>query len=151
MSSVAKPKDGAETLFAQVTAALTSMAVFKPNQGRVVRQVTFFGLWFLYGLTGWLLAGFVLNWVRGGDAAWYLSAFGVIAVGFWLSFRTVNIPAFTDFLIGVEAEMRKVTWPTRKELVAGATVVLFVVTSLAGLMFGFDFLWTAVFTLMGVR
>jgi len=151
MSSVAKPKDGTETLLGQVMAALTSVTVFKPNQGRVVRQVTFFGLWFLYGLTGWLIAGFLLNWSRGGDAAWYGSAMVVIALGFWLSFRTVNIPAFTDFLIGVEAEMRKVTWPTRKELVAGATVVLFVVTSLAGLMFGFDFLWTAIFTLMGVR
>lgn len=151
MSSVAKPKDGAESLMAQVTAALTSLGVVKPNQGRVVRQVTFFGLWFLYGLTGWLLAGFILNWTRGGDVAWYSSALLVIALAFWLAFRTVNIPAFTDFLIGVEAEMRKVTWPTRKELIAGATVVLFVVTSLAGLMFGFDLLWTAIFSALGVR
>jgi preprotein translocase subunit SecE len=151
MSSVAKPKDGDESVMTQITSAILSTSVFKPNQGRVVRQVTFFALWLLYGLALWLLATYMLDWFRGGDTASYMSAFAVGGLAFWLGFRSVNIPSFTDFLIGVEAEMRKVTWPTRKELIAGATVVLFVVVSLAVMMFGFDFIWTAIFTWLGVR
>lgn len=151
MSSVAKSKDGDESVMTQITSAILSASVFKPNQGRVVRQVTFFALWLLYGLALWLLATYALDWFRGGEAASYMAAFGVGGVAFWLGFRSVNIPSFADFLIGVEAEMRKVTWPTRKELIAGATVVLFVVVSLAVMMFGFDLIWTAIFTWLGVR
>jgi preprotein translocase subunit SecE len=151
MSSVAKPKDGEESVMSQVTAAILSASVFKPNQGRVVRQVTFFGLWLLFSLGLWLVASYLIDLFRGGDLANYLAAFGVIAMAFWLGYRSVNVPSFTDFLIGVEAEMRKVTWPTKKELIAGATVVLFVVVSLAVLMFGFDLIWTAIFTWLRVR
>jgi preprotein translocase subunit SecE len=151
MSSVAKPKDGDESVMSQITSAILSTSVFKPNQGRVVRQVTFFALWLLYGLSLWLVATYALDWFGGAEAAFYAAAFAVAAIAFWLAYRSVNIPSFTDFLIGVEAEMRKVTWPTRRELIAGAAVVLFVVVSLAVLMFGFDLIWTAVFTWLGVR
>ncbi len=151
MSSMAKPKDGDESVMSQITSAIISTSVFKPNQGRVVRQVTFFALWLLLGLTLWLFAAYLLDWFRGNEVATYVSAFAVGGVAFWLAYRSVNIPSFTDFLIGVEAEMRKVTWPTKKELIAGAAVVLFVVVSLAVLMFGFDFIWTAIFTWLGVR
>ncbi|MBL8890431.1 MAG: preprotein translocase subunit SecE [Planctomycetaceae bacterium] len=151
MSSVAKPKDGEESVMSQITGAILSASVFKPNQGRVVRQATFFGLWLLFSLLLWLFADAIVDWFQGGDAAYYSTAFGVILLAFWFGFRSVNIPAFTDFLIGVEAEMRKVTWPTRTELIAGAAVVLFVVVSLAVLMFGFDLIWTAIFTWLRVR
>jgi preprotein translocase subunit SecE len=33
----------------------------------------------------------------------------------------------TDFLSGVKAEVKRVTWPSRKETVGGTGVVLFVV------------------------
>jgi preprotein translocase subunit SecE len=148
---MAKPKDGTESIMSQVGAALLSAGVVKPNQGRVVRQVTFFGLWFLYGLAGWLVADYLVGVFRGTEAATYAAVFAVSGLAFWVAYRSVNIPAFTDFLIGVEAEMRKVTWPTRTELIAGSSVVLFVVVSLAVMMFGFDFLWTAIFTWLGVR
>ena len=38
-------------------------------------------------------------------------------VGVWLGYRLVNIPRFADFLIAVEAEMNKVSWPSRGELI----------------------------------
>ena len=34
------------------------------------------------------------------------------------------MPAFADFLIAVEAEMNKVSWPTRTELFRGSMVVI---------------------------
>ncbi len=39
-------------------------------------------------------------------------------VGLWLCFRLVNMPRFADFLIAVEAEMNKVSWPTRPRVVS---------------------------------
>ena len=39
-------------------------------------------------------------------------------VGLWATYRSVNLPAFADFLIAVEAEMNKVSWPSWSELVA---------------------------------
>ena len=151
MSTMAKPKDGDISIMSQIGAALSSAGIVKPNQGRAVRQATFFGFWLLFSLAGWLFADYVLSFFTIADSARYGSVMLMIGVAFWLAYRSVNIPIFADFLIGVEAEMRKVTWPTRKELVAGATVVLFVVVSLSVLMFGFDFLWTAIFTWLGVR
>lgn len=42
----------------------------------------------------------------------------------------------------VAAEMRKVIWPTRRELVAYSTVVLAFVTAMVLLVAGLDFLFT---------
>ena len=36
----------------------------------------------------------------------------LLAAGLWASYRLVNVPAVADFLIAVEAEMNKVSWPT---------------------------------------
>jgi len=43
-----------------------------------------------------------------------------------------------EFLKQVRAELRKVQWPTRKELVAYTTVVLAAVVVLTALVFGLD-------------
>ena len=50
----------------------------------------------------------------------------------WSSYRLVNVPAFADFLIAVEAEMNKVSWPTRTELFRGSMVVLIMIFVLGG-------------------
>jgi len=44
--------------------------------------------------------------------------------------------AVRDFLIAVEAEMNKVSWPSRAELVRSAAVVIFVIFLLATVLFG---------------
>jgi preprotein translocase subunit SecE len=62
-------------------------------------------------------------------------------VGAWLSFRLVNIPNFADFLIAVEAEMNKVSWPTRGELVRSSLVVMFCIFFLVVVLFGYDLFW----------
>ena len=55
-----------------------------------------------------------------------------MAVAGWICYRLVNFPGFADFLIAVEAEMNKVSWPTRTELFRASMVVLFLIFSLAG-------------------
>ncbi len=59
----------------------------------------------------------------------------------WMSYRLVNVPRFADFLIAVEAEMNKVSWPTRGELFRASVVVLVTIFALAVVLFGFDFVW----------
>lgn len=69
----------------------------------------------------------------------------LLAVGLWVSFRVVNMPNFADFLIAVEAEMNKVSWPTRVELLRASVVVLLLIFTLAFVLAGYDFLWSLFF------
>jgi len=62
----------------------------------------------------------------------------------------VNMPRFADFLIAVEAEMNKVSWPSRGELIRSSLVVIFVLFFLMGVLFGFDLFWGLVFEAIGI-
>lgn len=81
-------------------------------------------------------------------------AFGLpialLVIGCWGSYRLVNYPRFADFLIAVEAEMNKVSWPSKGELVRSSMVVIFVIFALAFLLAGFDTVWMTIFTWMKV-
>jgi len=46
------------------------------------------------------------------------------------------------FLRQVVAELRKVIWPTRKELIAYTTVVLVFVLAMAGIIAAYDYIFT---------
>jgi preprotein translocase subunit SecE len=50
------------------------------------------------------------------------------------------MPTFADFLISVEGEMNKVSWPSRSELFRASLVVILVIFFLAALLFGYDFI-----------
>ena len=65
----------------------------------------------------------------------------VLLVGLWTSFRVVQMPTFADFLISVEGEMSKVSWPARGELFRASIVVMLVIFILAAVLFGFDVMW----------
>jgi preprotein translocase SecE subunit len=63
------------------------------------------------------------------------------AVSFWLAFRVVNLPVFADFLIATEAEINKVSWPTRKSVIQDTVVVLVTVLLLTVFLFAVDLAW----------
>ena len=48
------------------------------------------------------------------------------------------MPAFADFLISVEGEMNKVSWPSRSELFRASLVVILVIFSLAAILYAYD-------------
>ena len=48
------------------------------------------------------------------------------------------MPSFADFLISVEAEMNKVSWPTRTELIRASIVVILMIFLLAAILFAYD-------------
>ena len=53
----------------------------------------------------------------------------LLVVGLWTRYRIVNLPGFADFLIAVEAEMSKVSWPVAGNCSAPLVVVLLTINS----------------------
>ncbi len=70
--------------------------------------------------------------------------------GVWMAFRVVNLPRFADFLIAVEAEMNKVSWPSRSEMIRSATVVMITIFGLAAVLLAYDLFWQFALRLIGV-
>lgn len=122
---------------------LFRVGLYKRSQGRITRQTTCVALVVVLAL-GCLRLSQVLmvqeNWLRYGVPALLLM------LGGWVAYRLVNFPAFTDFLIAVEAEMNKVSWPSRSELIRSSLVVLLMIFALAALLFGFDTFWRVFFS-----
>ena len=133
-----------------LTTELFQTSVYKPNQGRIVRQLTALTIWIIVALGCWRLYGSLIGVFEEGS---YLGA-GIpavlLAAGLWFGYRVVNWPRFADFLIAVEAEMNKVTWPSKDELIRASIVVMFTIFFLAVALFVFDIVWQAFFNAIGV-
>ena len=140
---------------------LFQFGVYKRSQGRIARQVTFFVLVVLFVVGCWRLSiYFNPNWLLGwtglvftdaaSDAIRFGTAFTVLAIGVWFSFRLVNMPRFADFLIAVEAEMNKVSWPTRTELFRSSMVVIVLLLLLTAVLFVYDIVWRFLFHWLGI-
>jgi preprotein translocase subunit SecE len=114
---------------------LFSLRLYKRNQGRVARQATFAALAVIVALAGWSFSAY---FEERGDIWHYYIPMAIAAIGLWVSFRVVQVPAFADFLISVEGEMNKVSWPSRSELFRASIVVILVIFFLAGLLFAYD-------------
>jgi preprotein translocase subunit SecE len=71
-------------------------------------------------------------------------------VGLWVGYRIVNIPHFADFLIAVEAEMNKVSWPSQDELIRASIVVIVLMAVLTVVLFAYDLVWQALLAAIGV-
>lgn len=76
--------------------------------------------------------------------------FMFIAMGIWISFRVVNVHACADFLIAVEAEMKKVSWPDSSTLTRSTIVVLVTIFFLAAVLSLFDLFWQFIFSTFGI-
>jgi preprotein translocase SecE subunit len=59
----------------------------------------------------------------------------------WVAWRTVNMPAFAEFLIATEAEMNKVSWSSRKRLAQDTVVVLVCTIFMALFLLFVDMFW----------
>ncbi len=127
---------------------LFKTGIHKRNQGRISRQVTFFAVLLVAAAGLFRLSQILPSEV--GYAVGYGVPFGLAFVAAWVAYRMVNYPMFADFLIAVEAEMNKVSWPTRTELYRGSIVVLVTIFLLAGVLFFYDLVWKIIFTWLGV-
>jgi preprotein translocase subunit SecE len=125
--------------------------LYKRSQGKIARQVTFAALALIVVLAAWCLNDYYVGRVGSSDVAKYYIPALVLLGGLWASFRAVQLPSFADFLISVEAEMNKVSWPTWTELIRSSMVVILMIFILAAILFFYDVAWSYLLTLVGLK
>jgi preprotein translocase subunit SecE len=124
--------------------------LYKRSQGKIARQVTFAALAIIVALAAWCLNDYYTG--KGATSIGRIVMPLVVLVGgLWASFRVVQMPSFADFLISVEAEMNKVSWPTWAELFRSSMVVILMIFMLAGVLFFYDVAWSYLLTLVGLK
>ena len=74
----------------------------------------------------------------------------ILLFGLWFGYRLVQWVTFADFLISVEGEMAKVSWPSKTELRSATFVVLTLFFLLAGVLYIFDLFFVFLFKAIGV-
>ena len=131
----------------EFVAELFQTGLYKRSQGRIARQVTFVTLAVVFALGAWQLEEM---WIGSSAPLQYGLPIALVSLGWWVSYRLVNMPKVADFLITVEAEMNKVSWPSRTELVRSVIVVIFTILFMATVLYLFDLIWGTLLRLMGV-
>ncbi len=126
---------------------LFRFGIYKPNQGRRVRQFTFFAIVIVAAFGCLTLANGPM--VSYGKSVQLGVPLGIWLVFCWIAFRAVNFSRFADFLVSVESELEKVTWPSRREVVQATIVVLCTMFFLGLFLFLIDLLWTWLFSVIG--
>ncbi len=120
---------------------LVRVGIYKRSQGRIARQVTFAAVMLAIAL-GLLRLSTIL---AGKGIMWQFGLPGLLLAAFvWATYRLMNVPGVADFLIAVEAEMNKVSWPTRNELYRASMVVLVMIFALAIVLTAYDMFWSVV-------
>lgn len=129
-------------------ATFFSVNLYKKNQGRLARQ--------LVGGTG-ALAVCLLTWSMSqtlladvDSNVRILVSTAVAVAGLWAVYRVVNYPQFAEFLIEVQHEMAKVSWPSWPNLQRSTAVVLFTMALLSVVLFCYDVVWHWVLKLIHV-
>lgn len=118
---------------------LFQLRLFKPKQGRHARQWTLIAIGMILAAGAWSLK----NWLEGESYSTGVTTgvpLAMLAVTGWAAFRLIQFPKFAEFLIAVEAEMGKVSWPSQTELMKASSVVIFVIFGLAALLFLYDWI-----------
>jgi preprotein translocase subunit SecE len=126
---------------------MLSGAVYKRNQGRVVRQATFFAVVAVVAIGCFTLSNTVMSSYGAPIRTGIPVAIG--ALGAWFAWRLINYPKFADFLIAVEGEMDKVSWPEWPYLWRAAGVVVSVLVLFMAYMWLCDTVWVWLFNLIG--
>lgn len=124
---------------AELIAGMFNTSRYKRSQGKVARNITLYALVAIFCVGAWKL-----NTMGENEIERYVIPLVVLVAGWWASFRIVNLPKFADFLISVEAEMNKVSWPDRAELWRASLVVIIVIFLLAALLFTYDIILKAI-------
>ena len=134
-----KENTGGESGWMQFFRELLKTDIYKRSQGRMVRQFTCLAIWVATVLAAWQIRPtLAVDWQASPAVAWGVAS-AVLVAGLWFGFRIVNWPSFADFLIAVEAEMNKVSWPSRTELIRASMVVIVLMFGLTIVLFTYDF------------
>lgn len=114
--------------------------LYKANQGKNARLSTAIAVAIIFICGAYTLYVHTSNLLVGGTVLGIITAFGC-----WFAYRLVNWPRFAEFLITVESEMMKVSWPGKQEVIISTFVVLIVLAIIAVMIFVFDTVWYVLF------
>jgi preprotein translocase subunit SecE len=121
--------------------------IYKASQGRITRQATCIVIWVVFFLGAWRLWSIM---PAAQPAFKYALPAVLLMSGLWIGYRAVNEPTFADFLIAVQAEMNKVSWPTRVELQRASIVVIVMIFGLTIVLYSYDVILSLIFYQLGV-
>jgi preprotein translocase subunit SecE len=145
--SKAKPGGAPRGVFAQFFINLMRSQLYKPMQGWYARALTAAGLGVIAAAGAYMLHKASEEYTP----LWQFALpTGFAAILAWVIFRLVHFPPFAEFLIATEAEMNKVSWTNKDDLIRATTVVLTTVFIMALYLFLVDTLWTFVLRMIGV-
>ena len=128
--------------------SIVSTDIYQRKQGRVIRGCTAGAILLAFVLASQALYHSVL--LDLGTKTAYAVVAGLCLAGAWIAYRVINYPVFADFLIDVESEMTKVTWPSWAELQRATVVVLATMFLFSALLFGYDIAWQKFLETTGV-
>jgi len=133
---------------AELIAGIFNGSRYKRNQGRMARQLTFVAMAALVAVGAFkmselqigagLIPAQMADTVSPEVFGRFILPSIVLGIGAWLAYRIVNVPRFAEFLISVENEMGKVSWPSRTELFRSSLVVLVVIFVLTAILLAYD-------------
>jgi len=131
---------------------LGAFTVYKSGQGYWTRMLTAMGVGVLV-LAGDLWLYKELSVIRDDQYREYIQAgvvVGVIVFFGALLWWLLNKPRIVDFMIATESEMRKVNWPTLREIRGSTWVVIGGTFLMASLLFVVDIAFALLFRTIGV-
>lgn len=128
-----------------------AFTIYKPGQGYWTRMLTAAGAGII------ILSGVAWLWqqlsVIKSDYTYYIqgaTVLAVILVAGGLLWWLLNKPRIVDFMIATEAEMRKVNWPTRREIIGSTWIVICGTVMMAVLLLVIDVAFGKFFIQIGV-
>lgn len=134
-------------LVAGLFAEMFSIGLYKRNQGKQVRQVTGVTVAIFFLIAASTLSNNLP--VKSVEILRVGLPMLIGAVGAWFAYRVVNYAPVADFLIAVQSEMDKVSWPSWPQLWRATVVVLVTMVFLAVSLFLFDIIWQYIFRAVG--
>lgn len=124
----------------------------RPTMGLVTRRTTMLTLIIVFALGIWSLK----IWAKGNlnDELFSLDAMItsiiLLVASIWFSYRIVHWFKFAEFLIAVQNEMTKVSWPKRPELFRSSFVVILTMFLFTAALFGYDLVWQLLLKAIGI-
>lgn len=128
-----------------------ALSLYKPGQGYWTRMLSAIGAGTLV-LAGvaWLAAKFDV-WFPTNTVYWKAGMAVIVIGGFGLFlFRIFNKPRIVDFMIATETEMKKVNWPTRRDVVKSTWIIICGTAIMAIILMVVDMVFFRIFLGIGI-
>ena len=105
-----------------------ALSIYNPGQGYYTRMLSAVGVGVIV-LSGvaWLWEKMTtIDSIPRDQELYYQGGMAVIVIAFFgaVVYFLLNKPRIADFMIATEAEMKKVNWPSKKEIIGSTWVVI---------------------------